>query len=132
MSEQQNTGLVQQAYDYFQSGDIPTLLGLLSEDVKWLIPGPERVPTSGNWHGREQVGRFFQTLSDTLEVQQFEPREFVAQDEKVVALGHYVWHVKSTGGEWESDFAHVFTVRGGTVTRFQEYTDNTALANAFR
>jgi ketosteroid isomerase-like protein len=39
MSEQQNTGLVQQAYDYFQSGDIPTLLGLLSEDVEWLIPG---------------------------------------------------------------------------------------------
>ena len=56
----------------------------------------------------------------------------MAQDEKVVALGHYVWHVKSTGGEWESDFAHVFTVRGGTVTRYQEYTDNTALADAFR
>jgi uncharacterized protein len=75
MSKQENTGLVQQAYGYFLSGDIPTLLGLLSEDVEWLIPGPKRVPTAGNWHGREQVGQFFQTLSDTLEAQQFEPRE---------------------------------------------------------
>ena len=76
MSEQETTGLVQQACGYFLSGDIPTLLGLLSEDVEWLIPGPERVPTAGNRHGREQVGQFFQTLSDTLEAQQFEPREF--------------------------------------------------------
>jgi uncharacterized protein len=132
MSEQENTGLVQQAYSYFLSGDIPALLGLLSEDVEWLIPGPESVPVTGNWLGREQVGRFFQTLSDTLEARQFEPREFVAQDEKVVALGHFAWQAKSTGREWESDFAHVFTVRGETVTRFQEYTDTAAQADAFR
>jgi ketosteroid isomerase-like protein len=132
MSEQENTGLVQLAYGYFQSGDIPTLLGLLSEDVEWLIPGPESVPVTGKWLGREQVGRFFQTLSDTLEVRQFEPREFVAQDEKVVALGHYAWQARSTGREWESDFVHAFTVRGETVTRFQEYTDTAALADAFR
>jgi ketosteroid isomerase-like protein len=132
MSEQENTGLVQLAYGYFQSGDIPTLLGLPSEDVEWLIPGPESVPVTGKWLGREQVGRFFQTLSDTLEVRQFEPREFVAQDEKVVALGHYAWQARSTGREWESDFVHAFTVRGETVTRFQEYTDTAALADAFR
>jgi uncharacterized protein len=132
MSEQENTRLVQQAYGYFLSGDIPTLLGLLSEDVEWLIPGPESVPVTGNWLGREQVARFFQTLSDVLEARQFEPREFVAQDEKVVALGHYAWLAKSTGREWESDFVHVFTVRGETVTRFQEFTDTAAQADAFR
>ena len=99
MSVQENTRLVQQAYGYFLSGDIPTLLGLLSEDVEWLIPGPESVPVTGNWLGREQVGRFFQTLSNSLEARQFEPREFVAQDEKVVALGHYAWLAKSTGRE---------------------------------
>jgi ketosteroid isomerase-like protein len=38
----------------------------------------------------------------------------------------------STGREWESDFVHAFTVRGETVTRFQEYTDTAALADAFR
>jgi uncharacterized protein len=132
MSEQENTGLVQQAYGYFQSGDIPAVLDLLSEDVEWLLPEVGGVPGGGNWHGREQVGQFFQTLSDTEEVRQFEPREFVAQDDKVVALGHYAWHVKSTGREWESDFAHVFTVRDGRVTGFQEYTDTAALADAFR
>jgi ketosteroid isomerase-like protein len=49
-----------------------------------------------------------------------------------VVLGHYVWHVKATGKVWESDFAHVLTVRDGKVTRWQEYTDTAALGDAFR
>ena len=58
--------------------------------------------------------------------------EFVAQGDKVVVLGHYVWHVKATGKVWESDFAHVVSVRDGKVRRFQEYTDTAALGAAFR
>jgi ketosteroid isomerase-like protein len=52
--------------------------------------------------------------------------------DKLVALGHYAWHIKSTDREWESDSAHVFTVRDGRVTGFQEYTDTAALADAYR
>jgi uncharacterized protein len=131
MSEQENTGLVQQAYGYFQNGDIPAVLETLSEDVEWVVPRPEGVPLGGTYNGVEEVGQFFSSLGDTQEARQFEPREFVAQDDRVVALGHYAWHVKSTGREWESDFAHVFTVHDGKVTRFQEYTDSAALAEAF-
>ena len=132
MSEQENTALVQQAYDYFLSGDIPALLDLLSEDVEWIVPEVEGVPGRGIWHGREQVGQFFQTLNDTQQAQQFELRGFVAQDDTVAAMGHYGWHVRSTGREWESDFVHLLTVRDGEVTRFQEYTDTAALGDAFR
>ena len=59
-------------------------------------------------------------------------REFVAQGDKVVVLGHYVWHVKATGKEWESDFVHALSVRDGKMTRFQEYTDTAAFGDAFR
>lgn len=78
------------------------------------------------------MGQFFQTLDDTQQAQQVELRGFVAQDDTVAALGHYGWHVKSTGREWESDFVHLLTVRDGKVTRFQEYTDTAALGDAFR
>ena len=132
MSEQENTALVQQAYDYFLSGDIPAMLDLLSEDVEWIVPEVEGVPGRGIWHGREQVGQFFQTLDDTQQAQQVELRGFVAQDDTVATLGHYGWHVRSTGREWECDFVHLLTVRDGEVTRFQEYTDTAALAEAFR
>jgi ketosteroid isomerase-like protein len=132
MSEEQNTRLVQQAYQDFQNGDIEGVLGTLSEDVEWVTTPLSGVPVGGTYHGVEEAGRFFSSLGASQEPRHFEPREFVAQGEKVVALGHYAWHVESTGREWESDFAHVFSVRDGKIARFQEYTDTAAIAEAFR
>ena len=132
MSELENTQLVQQAYRDFQNGDIPALLDALSEDVEWVVPEIEGVPGRGTWRGPEQVGEFFRVLSDTQEPRQLELREFVAQGDKVVVLGHYVWHVKATGKEWKSDFVHALSVRDGKVTRFQEYTDTAVFGAAFR
>jgi uncharacterized protein len=132
MSERENTQLVQQAYRDFQNGDIPALLDALSEDVEWVVPEVEGVPGRGTWRGPEQVGEFFRNLSDTQESRQLELREFVAQGDKVVVLGHYVWHVKATGKEWESDFVHALSVRDGKMTRFQEYTDTAVFGDAFR
>ena len=132
MGEQENIQLVQQEYTDFQNGDIQSVLGRLSSDVEWIVPQPKGVPMGGTYHGVEEVGRFFSSLGDAQEARQFEPREFVAQGDRVVALGHYAWHVRSTGRGLESDFAHVFTVEDGKVRRFQEYTDSAALAEAFR
>ena len=132
MSEEENTRLVQQAYRDFQNGDIKGVLGSLSEDVEWVTPRLEGVPVGGTYHGVDEVGRFFSSLGDAQEPRHFEPKEFVAQGEKVVALGYYAWHVEATGREWESDFAHVFSVRDGKIARFQEYTDTAAIADAFR
>jgi uncharacterized protein len=132
MDERENTQLVQQAYRDFQNGDIPALLDALSEDVEWVVPEVEGVPGRGTWRGPEQVGEFFRILSDTQEPRQLDLREYVAQGDKVVVLGHYVWHVKATGKAWESDFVHALSVRDGKVTRFQEYTDTAVFGDAFR
>jgi ketosteroid isomerase-like protein len=66
------------------------------------------------------------------EVVQFEPQEFIADENQVVVLGHYAWRVRSTGRKYESDWAHVFTVRGGRIVRFREYTDTAAATAAYR
>ena len=94
---------------------------------------PQIRRSTGQWYlaGSRGSRRVFQILSGTQEVRQLELREFVAQGDKVVALGHYAWHVKSTDRGWESDFVHVLTVRDGKVTRFQEYTNTAAFVEAF-
>jgi len=71
------------------------------------------------------------TLARQQDVIHFEPKEFIANDEKVVALGNYEWKVKSTGRTFGSDFAHIFTVRDGKIVRFQEITDSAAAAAAY-
>src|SRR5436305_2658878 len=133
MSEQDNLQIVKDAYAAFKRGDIPAILNTLSDDVVWFLPGQiSLVPVAGERRGREEVGQFFATLDENQEVKEFEPQEFIAQDEKVVVLGQYRWRVKSTGREFSSDWVHVFTLRDGKVAGFKEYYDTDACADAYR
>jgi ketosteroid isomerase-like protein len=97
MSEHENRQFVEQAYATFKAGDIPTLLQSLSEDVTWPLPEIENVPFAGKRQGRGAVGEFFSTLAGLQDARYFEEREFIAQGDKVVVLGHYVWQVKANG-----------------------------------
>jgi ketosteroid isomerase-like protein len=132
MSEQENTKIIQQVYENFNRGDIQSVLNLLSDDVEWQLPEIENVTFAGKRHGREQVAQFFKLLDNAQEVQQFEPQEFITQGDKVVALGHYVWRIKSTGRNFEGDWAHVFTLRDGKIVKFHEHTDTAAAVAAYR
>ena len=132
MSDQDNTNVARKAYENFKTGNIEALLGQMSEDVDWRLPDIEGVPFAGARRGAGQVGEFFSTLADVQDVLSFEPREFVAQGDKVVALGTYRWRVKKNGREYGGDWAHVFTVRDGKIVAFHEYMDTAAAAGAYK
>ncbi len=131
MNEQENTKLVQKTYELFKSGDIETLLEMYSDDVSWETPKVENAPFGGKISGRENVAGFFTRLDEAEECLTFEPTEFIAQDNKVVVLGHFAWRIKATNKEYASHFAHVVTVADGKVTGFYEFFDNAAAARAY-
>ncbi len=131
MNEQDNLRIVQEGYADFARGDVQTLLGRFAEDIEWLIPGSKGNPLAGIYEGRNRVGEFFKLLSDLTEISTFEPREFIAQGDKVVALGRETGRVKSTGRTFQSDWAMAFTLRNGKIVKFQEYTDTANLDAAF-
>jgi ketosteroid isomerase-like protein len=132
MSEAQNTKVVQDAYAAFGRGDIETLLTYLSDDIVWsgvYGAGPQ-VPTSGERRGKAAVNKFFAQVGEHVHFSRFEPKEFIATGDKVVALGHYTAS-SSANRQFDSDFAMVFTLRDGKVTRFQEFCDSAAINAAY-
>jgi ketosteroid isomerase-like protein len=133
MGEQYNLRLVQEFYAAFKRGDIAGVLNTLADDVGWFLPGPKDIsPIVRQRQGPEQVAQLIARLTETDDADQFEPREFIAQGGKVVALGHYRWRVKPTGDSYASDLVHVFTVHDGKVSNFREYLDTHAWAAAYR
>ena len=132
MSPQDNTTIAKQAYEEFKTANIPALLDLVSDGVEWVLPDVAGVDVSGTRRGRAGVAEFFKTLDQSQEVVRFEPREFVAQGDKVVALGNYTFRVKGTRRQFTSDWAHVFTIQNGKIARFQEFTDTAAVATAYQ
>ena len=132
MQEAQNTKVVQDAYAAFGRGDIPGVLNTMHDDIVWKpVTGAARhVPTAGERRGKAAVGEFFKVVAETTKFSLFEPREFIAQGDKVVALGHYTAKTPK-GKTFDSDFVMVFTLRNGKVSQFQEFLDSAAINAAF-
>jgi ketosteroid isomerase-like protein len=132
MRETENTHLVQQAYAAFGRGDVQGVLDTLHPEVAWqpITGASAAVPMGGARRGKAAVGEFFTTLAKSMTFEVFEPREFVAQGDKVVVLGYYKAKTAS-GRPFASDWVMIFTVANGQVARFQEFTDVAALNAAF-
>jgi hypothetical protein len=64
MNEQENTRLVQRAYQSIQAGDFQVLLDSFAEDVQWQLPEMENVPFAGTWRGREGIRQFLAKFSN--------------------------------------------------------------------
>lgn len=132
MSETQNVETIRRGYDAFGRGDIQGLLALLDPQISWITPGPSDLPTAGTRRGHAAVGEFFQTLSGLGDVLEFEPMEFIAQGDRVVVLGTDSMRLKATGRDIAYRWAHVFTVKEGLVTAFEEVGDVSALVAELR
>ena len=133
MSEAQNTQAVKDAYAAFGRGDVAAILALVDDNVEWEgVKGTEGVaPHSGLRRGKAAVGEFFQIVGSTLDFQLFEPREFVAQGDTVVAVGAYKVTVKATRRQSGSDWVMVFNFRNGKIVRFREFTDSASIVRAY-
>ena len=133
MSTHDNTKIIQTAYAAFGRGDIPALLNQLSDKVDWqaVVGVGPNVPTGGRRVGHAQVKQFFSQLVESVEFKRFEPREFIAERDKVVVLGSYEGVAKKTGRAFKSDWVMVYTIADGKVAHFREYADVVAITAAF-
>ena len=132
MIEQDNTALVKKLYDAFARGDIQTILDNLAPNVEWVTEGPAIIPYAQKYTGIDNVRGFFQALATTQENHKLVTYEFIAQGDKVATSGRYAATVKETGKHFDTAVAHVFTIQNGKVTRFLDFFDTSAVAEAYR
>jgi ketosteroid isomerase-like protein len=124
--------IVKDAYDRFSKGDIEGILSNVSENIEWNTPEIENAPFGGRRRGRSEVAEFFESLNKTEEVTKFEPREFIAEGDRVVVLGTYGATVRETGRNVDIDWVHVFRITDGKISEFAEYFDTAAASKAYQ
>ena len=131
MSTQESLEVVKEGYAAFGRGDIAGLLTLMADDVEWTSPGTG-LPMSGTYRGVEGVANFFQKLAAEIEILSFQPREFVADGERVLVLGSQSAKVRATNRVANLEWVMSFTVRNGKIVSFSEYSDTKAIAEAYQ
>ncbi len=131
--ESANIQLVKDAYAAFLRGDVPAIVAVVDEQVEWQgVIGAEGVMKSaGLRKGKGAIPGFFADVASTVEFEAFEPREFVAQGNQVVAIGRYSGRSAQTRRPFSMEWVMIFTIEHGKVTRFREFTDSAQLVRTF-
>ncbi|MGO7371880.1 nuclear transport factor 2 family protein [Rhizobium ruizarguesonis] len=128
MSIETNIQTVKDFFAAIGSSDREALLALVAEDIEWIIPGKDW-PLAGTHRGHAGLAKLLETASKSIETST-EPREFVAQGDRVLVVGFAKGKIKATNKTFEDDWIFAITVRDGRLTNIREYVDTQALARA--
>jgi ketosteroid isomerase-like protein len=131
VSVEENTKLIGEVFAAFGRGDVPMILGLLTDDVHWNSHLDAIVPWGGDWSGKDKVPGFFGALGGSIEVQAHPVHQIVAQGDTVVATGDVSFRVRASGRTGESSWVYIFKVKDGRLTSYDQFNDP-GLAEAFR
>jgi hypothetical protein len=123
------TDTVRDFYTKLAAADAPGALGLMDPDIEWITMWHYKVEGSGP--GAVAEGLFKPLMAEWTSFS-LVPIEFVTEGDTVVSLGNFTGVHGVTGKTAEARYAHVWTVKGGKITRFRQFIDTLAIADARR
>lgn len=90
--------VVNKMFSAFSSGNVEKLVETVSEDTVWIYHGTQIIP-AGTFEKKEGVRKFFTNILERTEIINFEPQQFIIEDNVVVVLGREHQKVKRSGRE---------------------------------
>jgi uncharacterized protein len=122
--------IVRSFYDAIDRGDVAAVVSLLDAEIEWTEA--ERFPYySGTWRGPQAViDNLLVPLSKDWDGFSAKVNELIAEGDRVVALGSYSGKFKKSGRSFSAPFAHIWSVRGDKLARFNMHTDTAKVLEA--
>lgn len=115
-------------YDALSRWDVDELADDVAHDFEWLIP--ETLPWGGAHHGTDGVRALADVFEQHVEGLWADPDDFIDAGEEITVIGRFRGSGKRTGEEFETEFAHVWTIRDGVAARCRVYIDTARILAA--
>ena len=124
-----NVALLKSLYEAFGRGDMPTVLGAMSPDIRWYQAEGNPYNQSGEaWVGPDAVlNNLFMKIGADWDGFTVHTRTFHDAGDTVVVEGRYTGLYKPTGKRLDAQLCHVWDVKNGKIVRFQQYVDTKQL-----
>lgn len=129
--ESRNIEATKAIYAAVPAGDLHTALEHLDPDVRITYYGTEDIPYVGDYRGIEEATTFFTKVGLNIAIVEMEVWKFIAQGDDLATWGRQRFRHLATGNEWESEFAHIITLRDGRWLHFRDFMNSALTLQAF-
>jgi ketosteroid isomerase-like protein len=130
VSADANIKTITEVYQAFGRGDVAAILDAVTDDVDWAAEAASSAaPWYGVRHSRDAVAAFFSDFGSTMEVEEFTPVSFAANDTDVLSVVRFRARSRSTGRTAQMNLHHYFKFRDGKIAYYRG-TEDTAQTEA--
>jgi ketosteroid isomerase-like protein len=136
MSETEgNKKLLQNAYNRWNTtkgGSIADWMVLMDDDISFgsLAEGAEVVPFTAPLRRKDSLKTYFDGLLGNWTMVHYTVDEYVAEGDRVVAIGSTSWKNKHTGKTFDTRKVDVWKFKNGKAIEFYEFYDTAMVAAA--
>lgn len=130
-TEARNIEATKAIYAAVPAGDLDTALQYMDPDVRITYYGTETIPYAGDYHGITEAISFFATVGQHIQIVEMEPWRYIAQGDDLAVWGRQRFRRLATGYEWQSEFAHIITLRDGRWLYFRDFMNSALTQEAF-
>jgi uncharacterized protein len=124
-----NVQIMQDLYAALGKGDIPAVLGAMDPDIEWREAEGNPYQSAGEaWRGPEAVlQNLFMRLATEWDGFTVHAGDFYDAGSAVVVEARYTGTFKDTGKQLDAQVCHIWKLRDGKVTSFQQFVDTAHL-----
>ena len=128
---QESVALVKSMYEAFASGNIPVIIAALDPQVEWWEAENFIYADHNPYIGPNAVLEgVFMRIGNEWERFAVSPEGVLDAGDVAIGYGYYSGTYKKNSAHIRAQFAHFFTIRGGKVVKFQQYTDTAQFLKA--
>ena len=131
MSGSKNIESVKTVYEAFGRGDVAAILAAVTDDVDWATEtSADGAPWWGVRTGKDGVGAFFDAFGKAMDVEDFTPLTFAADDNgDVLTVVRFATRSRETGKFAQMHLHHYFRFTNGKISYYRG-TEDTAITAA--
>ncbi len=130
-AEARNIEATKAIYAAIPAGDLDTALAFLDPGIRITYYGTDAIPYAGDHRGIAGAVDFFTIVGTHIQIVEMEAWKFIAQGDDLATWGRQRFRLLSTGYEWESEFAHIITLRDGRWLHFRDFMNSALTHQAF-
>ena len=126
--EDRNTEIVRTAFEAWHNckgGSIDCWMNIMADEIDFrsLADGRDDLAFTAARRSREEVLGYLQGLMETFEMVHYTVDFYVAQGDRVVAVGSTSWKKRGTDNHFDTPKVDVIRLSDGKIVEFYEYYD---------